>query len=157
MFDSIARKELSVCVDSAGFRWWLDDAEVNARNVYLAHKNPAGDGMIPAMDTESGQTWLEPEEAELLADKREYENLKYLEARFPSRKRLWLERYALEGQPNQPLPVSSRPQEICLWTMIGVGKNPPRNSIKIRATAILSAVARLEERLPGKTQHTRVC
>ncbi len=98
MFNSIASEGLSICADAASFRRWLDDAEVNARNRYLARKDPAWDHVFPAKDLETGREWLEPGEAELLAQKREYErNLKNLDVRFPARKQFWLERYARES------------------------------------------------------------
>jgi hypothetical protein len=97
MFESRAHEALSGCGDAASFRRRLDDAEVNARSSYLANKNPAWDSVGPAKDMETGREWLEPGEAELLADKQEYEkNLNYLDVWFPTRKCFWLERYARE-------------------------------------------------------------
>jgi hypothetical protein len=110
MFDSIADKGMSVCADAAGFKRWLDDAEVNARNSYLAYKNPAWDGIMPAVDSESGEAWLEPGEATLLSEKSDYEkNLRYLHAWFPTRKQLWQERYARPARPNQESSTTPAP------------------------------------------------
>ena len=53
------------------------------------------------MDLETRQERLEPGEAELLAEKREYErNLKNLDAHSPARKQFWLEHYARESVIN---------------------------------------------------------
>src|SRR5579862_2795496 len=96
-FDSMARQLAAICIDAATFKSRLDDEVVNARACYVANKNPAWNDVSPEVELDTGRASIEGAEAELLAEKLEYEkNLKYLEAWFPTRKEYWLERYARE-------------------------------------------------------------
>jgi hypothetical protein len=136
-FDSIAEEGLSVCADAAIFKRWLDDAEVKARNTYLAHKSPVWGSVGQSMNMETREAWLEPGEAELLADKREYErNLKNLDVHFPARKQFWLERYAREWRAagNKARAVGANPlQGIAVGAMADL---PELSGSTIRKLAI---------------------
>ena len=58
LFDSLAREGLLSSTDTASFKRWLGETQVNARSSYLSHKNPSWDGLTPAVYSDSGWTSL---------------------------------------------------------------------------------------------------
>ena len=114
-YDQSAREGLAAWGDAASYKRCLRDAKVNARNLFLANRNPEWDDVSPEVDCETGVQTLAAHQPALLASKREYdEQLGHLDDWFQGRERYWLQRYALEGRTTLRLagPAGSRRRSI---------------------------------------------
>jgi len=106
-FEERAQEALATYSDAAGYGRCLGEAEVNARNIYLASRNPAWDDVSPEVDAETGNQIFGVHDEALLTDRREYyEQLRHLNNRFPVRAQFWLEKFAL--RPSTVTTISSR-------------------------------------------------
>ncbi len=106
-YESTANVGMARCVDAATYSRFLDDLEVNTRNLY--HQKCWSDeweGIFPEVEIESGECRYTAGEQEWL-DQRDqfYKRLGELNSRFPSTKELWLRKFAAL-KPSQDEPIS---------------------------------------------------